>query len=76
LLLAARDDAAAAELLKASLGLCAPEAEVVLPGFGAAQQWAFEVPLKNRLQIRPAGPLFVRENAAAACAYLAHNKFR
>jgi hypothetical protein len=52
-----------------------PESYRGNPRFGAAQPWALTTALKARLEIRSAGPLFVRENAAAHSGYLAPNKF-
>jgi GNAT superfamily N-acetyltransferase len=60
LLLGARDEATARRLLQACLAATPDGEEVFGYCWTAAQGWALDVALQARLEVRPAGPLFLR----------------
>jgi GNAT superfamily N-acetyltransferase len=69
-LLAARDDAAAAELLWACLAAAPPGATVGVDFIAAEQDWAVAVVLEAGLALSPDGPLFVSGDVGPMAPYV------
>jgi GNAT superfamily N-acetyltransferase len=74
-ILAAFDDEAASDLLRACLRGCKDGAHVQIPRIGRGHEWALQVALDVGLTIAPGGGLVVRDTAAASAAYLPDNVF-
>jgi len=74
-IVAALDDEAAADLLRACLHSCKDGADVQIPRIGGGHQWALRVALEAGLVISPGGALVIRNNRAASAAYLPDNVF-
>jgi hypothetical protein len=69
-LLAARDDAAARDLLWSCLAAAQPGAPVHLDFITAGNDWAIEVALDAGLSLTPDGPVFVRGETGPFAPYL------
>jgi GNAT superfamily N-acetyltransferase len=73
--LAALDDAAAAELLWACLAASPPGGTVNVDFLAAGQDWAVQTALEAGLALTPAGPLFVRGDVGPMRPYLPSGAF-
>jgi GNAT superfamily N-acetyltransferase len=69
-LVAARDEAIATDLLWSTLATAAPGASVHVDFVTAGQDWAVQACLQARLAISPDGPLFVRGDVGPFTPYL------
>ena len=69
-LLAARDEQIARDLLWSALASAGPGASVHVDFMTAGQDWAVDVCLKARLALSPEGPVFVRGDVGPFRPYL------
>lgn len=70
LLLAATEEAIAADLLRAVLNAIPPDGEASVEFITAGQDWAVEVVLDAGLQLRPGGAIFTRGDVGPLRPYL------
>lgn len=69
-LLAAHEDCAAADLLRAALGDMQPDRPARLTAISEGQDWAVAVALEAGLDLRPGGPVFARGDVGPLRPYL------
>lgn len=74
--LAARDEAAAAQLLRAALATAAPGAPASMEFVTAGQDWAIAVALEAGLSLQPYGPVYTRGRLGPLRPYLPSGAFQ